>query len=136
MITGWEVVNVDENQERREHMHQAVDDSVAGYYRLDMEGKFLDVNAAWLDMYKCKDRNSIIGKHYSLVRDKENIKELDEIIKKVFQGESITAVPAIRRCMDGSQGKHILSVNPVIKEGKITGMEGFILDITNLEKEV
>ena len=129
MITGWEVVDVDEKEEHKQHMQQAVDDSVAGYYRLDKDGYFVDVNEAWLSMFKCKDRDNIIGKHYSVVREPEHLAELDELVNFVMNGGVVTGKPAKRRCMDGSTGKHLLSANPVIEDGKITGMEGFILDI-------
>ncbi len=134
MLTGWEVIDVDEKDEHKQHMQQAVDDSVAGYYRLDKDGKLVDVNEAWLKMFKCKDRNQIIGKPYSLARDPKHLSELDELVKNVMDGGTITGKPAVRRCMDGSTGKHLLSANPVIEDGKIIGMEGFILDISDTEE--
>jgi len=133
MITGWEVVDVDEKEERQKHLQHAVDDSVAGYYHIDTNGIFIDVNDAWLKMFKCKDKNSVIGKHYSLTRDSKDIKELNEFVDKVLTGESITGVPAKRKCMDNSTGKHILSANPIIEDDNIVGMEGFILDISETE---
>jgi len=132
MLTGWEVVNVDEKEERMHHLQHAVDDSVAGYYRLDKEGKFIDVNEAWLKMFKCNDKSKIIDKHYSLTRSKNNLKELDDIVDRVLHGETFTGVPATRVCMDGSKGKHLLSSNPVIEEDEIVGMEGFIMDINEM----
>lgn len=134
MLTGWEVVDVDEKEERMHHLQHAVDDSAAGYYRIDKLGKFIDVNEAWLEMFKCTDRSNIIGKHYSLTRQKKNLKELDNIVDRVLHGEVITGVPATRVCMDGTKGKHLLSANPVVENGEITGMEGFILDINESEE--
>ncbi|RLD35817.1 MAG: hypothetical protein DRI73_01835 [Bacteroidetes bacterium] len=129
MITGWEVVDVDEKEERTKHLQHAVDDSAAGYYRINKNGILEDVNEAWLKMYKCKDRTKFIGQHYSETRDEKSIKDLDDLVNKVLQGEQITGIPSTRNCADGSIGKHILSANPVIENGEITGMEGFILDI-------
>lgn len=134
MITGWEVLDVDEKEERKQHLQKSLDESVAGYYRMDREGKIIDVNVAWLEMYKYTDRDKIIGKHYSVTRDEENVKELGELFVNVLKGESVTGIPAIRKCMDGSTGKHVLSANPVIEDGEIAGMEGFILDITEREE--
>ena len=129
MITGWEVVDVDDKDEHKQHMQYAVDDSVAGYYRLDKDGIFIDVNEAWLKMYKFENRDQVIGKHYSISRDPENLTELEKLVTTVLKGGNITSKPAIRRCMDGSIGKHILSANPIFEEGDVTGMEGFILDL-------
>ncbi|MBN1251615.1 MAG: PAS domain S-box protein [Bacteroidales bacterium] len=133
MLTGWEVVDVDEQEEHAEHLKNAVKYSIAGYYRLDENGNFLDVNEAWLKMYKCTDKEQIIGKHYSITRKEDDVKELDEVVKQVFEGKIIKAVPATRICKDGSLGKHILSANPTYAGGDITGMEGFIIDITDLD---
>ncbi|RLD67824.1 MAG: hypothetical protein DRI95_04195 [Bacteroidetes bacterium] len=135
MLTGWEVVDVDEEEEHVEHLKSAVKHSIAGYYRLDKNGNFLDVNEAWLKMYKCSDREQIIGKHYSVARREEDVKALDTIVTQVFEGKIIKAVPAIRKCRDGSVGKHILSANPTYAGGDLTGMEGFIIDITDLDDE-
>ncbi|NPA37929.1 MAG: PAS domain S-box protein [Chlorobi bacterium] len=133
MITGWEVVDVDENEERIKHLHKAVEDSVAGYYRLDKEGKITDVNDAWLKMYRCKDKNNIIGKHFSVTRDEKHIADLENLVKRVLSGETITGMPVVRKCFDGSTGKHILSANPVVENGEIAGVEGFVLDIDEKE---
>ncbi|MEN8224707.1 MAG: cytochrome b/b6 domain-containing protein [Bacteroidota bacterium] len=136
MITGWEVLNVDENEEHRLHMQKAVDDSVAGYYRLDKQGLIIDVNDAWLKMYKCKSRDQVIGKHYSLTRDPRDLPELVKLVNGVMEGKPIKSRPAERKCMDGSAKKHILSANPIYEGGEIMGMEGFILDISELEQEI
>jgi len=129
MITGWEVVNLDEKEARIKHLQHAVDNSAAGYYRLDSNGLFIDVNDAWLKMFKCNDRSQIIGKHYSITRKKKDLSTLETLVNKVMRGEVITSIPASRVCMDGSTGKHLLSANPIIEEGSTTGMEGFILDL-------
>ena len=134
MITGWEVIDVDEKEERQNNLMNAVNESAAGYYRLNKEGIIEDVNDAWLEMYSCKSRDEIIGKHYSYTRDKKNLAELDNLVARVLNGEVITGMPVMRRCFDGSFGKHLLSANPVIEEDAILGLEGFILDIKESEK--
>ncbi|MCD6597369.1 MAG: PAS domain S-box protein, partial [Bacteroidales bacterium] len=134
MLTGWEVVDVDEKEERTKHLQHAVDDSAAGYYRINKNGILEDVNEAWLKMYKCKDRTKFIGQHYSETRNEKTIKDLDDLVNRVLLGEQITGIPSTRNCADGTIGKHILSANPVIENGKIVGMEGFILDINEAEE--
>lgn len=129
MITGWEVIDLDENEERRKNLQHAVDDSAAGYYRMDSDGIIQDVNEAWLRMYHCQDKTRVIGKHFSHTRDEKNLKELEELVNRVMGGEFITGHPVTRKTFDDLEGKHLLSANPIVEEGKITGMEGFILDI-------
>jgi PAS domain S-box-containing protein len=135
MITGWEVVHVDEKEQYIEQLKNAVEQSVAGYYKLDKDGYLVDVNKAWLTLYKCTDRDQIVGKHHSTTRLKKDVNELDNILQKVLSGETINGVIATRKCMDNTTGKHILSANPTYINGEITGMEGFIIDISNIDTE-
>ena len=132
MVTGWEEVDVDPEEEHKEHMQYAVDKSIAGYYRLDLDGNFIDVNKAWLGLYKCNDINKIIGKHVSISRTDKHMKALQELIDKVKQGESIRGITSVRKCFDGSEGKHILTISPTYEDDKITGVEGFIIDISDI----
>ena len=132
MISGWEEVDIDPIEEHKEHMQYAVDKSIAGYYRLDRDGNFIDVNKAWLGLYKCNDKTKIIGKHVSIVRTDEHMKTLQELIDRVKQGESIRGIPSTRKCFDGSEGKHILTISPTYEDDKITGVEGFIIDISDI----
>ncbi len=132
MVTGWEEVDVDPDEEHKTHMQYAVDKSIAGYYRLDLDGNYIDVNRAWLDLYKCSDINKILGQHYSITRSKEHLKETEELVARVMKGESIRGIPSIRKCFDGSKGKHILSINPTYEDDKIIGVEGFVIDISDI----
>jgi len=132
MINGWEEVDIDPEEEHREHMLDAVDKSIAGYYRLDKNGNYIDVNKAWLELYKCKDKNKVIGKHYSVSRSKENLKHTEKLVNKVMKGKSIRGIPTVRKCFDGTEGKHILSINPTYEGDEIVGVEGFVIDISDI----
>jgi len=133
MITGWEVVDIDEKEEHIKHMQSAVDKSVAGYYRLDENGIFVDVNKAWLKIFGYEKPEEILGKHYSIAREEKYMKRLDELVANVLKGNKIIGVPAVRKNKDGSSGRHILSANPVIENEEIAGLEGFVLDISENE---
>ncbi len=133
MLTGWEVVDVDEKEEHLKHMQVAVDKSVAGYYRLDKNGIFTDVNDAWLKMFGYNNKEDVIGKHYSITREEKYLKDLDALVSSVLSGEKIIGVPVFRKMKDGTIGKHILSSNPTFENGVINGLEGFILEISDEE---
>lgn len=132
MIHGWEEVTVTLEEEHKKHMQYAVDRSIAGYYRLDREAKFLDVNKAWMNLYKYTNIEDIIGKHVSISRKDEDVDKLNNLIAEVLKGNSIQGVFAERKCSDGTLGKHILSMNPTYENKKIVGVEGFIIDITDI----
>lgn len=135
MLTGWEIIEVDEKQYRKEHMVKAVDNSVAGYYRIDRDGKIVDVNKAWLNLYKCKDEKHYLGKHYSITRTNEDIEALDSHFKDAFDGKTVNGVFARRKCADGSIEQHILSVNPIFNDGVVTEVEGFIIDLQQAQSD-
>ncbi|MEN8137824.1 MAG: cytochrome b/b6 domain-containing protein [Bacteroidota bacterium] len=135
MLTGWEIVDVDEDEVRKEHMIKAVENSVAGYYRIDKNGNYIDVNQAWLDMYKCSNRTKIIGKNYSITRDEKDLELVKPYVDRVLQGESFSGIVTNRKCFDGGAGQHILSVNPIYDGEKVVEIEGFVIDINNMEQE-
>jgi len=116
-----------------EHLDLLIRDSSAGYYRIDNQGILLEVNEAWLNLYKYTSKEEVIGRHFSNTRKPEEMDKLDDTFQKVMKGETLTSSIAKRLCRDGSEGKHILSANPVYEGNRITGMEGFILDISNLD---
>lgn len=135
MLTGWEVLDVDEDELRKDHLMKAVENSIAGYYRLDKNGIIVDVNKSWLDLYKCKDKSHYIGKHYSITRTDEDLKVLDAHIKDAFNGKIINGVFARRKCADGSIEQHVLSMNPIYDNGEVIEVEGFIIDVDKAENE-
>lgn len=103
--------------------------SGAGYFKINAEGNFVDVNKAWVKLYKYQSPSDVIGKHYSLSRSKEALKELEESFAQVMKGETIEHGLVMRKCQDGSVGYHTITMTPCTKDGKINGVEGFILDV-------
>lgn len=129
MLTGWEVIDVDDDEVRKDSMIHTIEDSGAGYYRISKCGNYLDVNQAWLDMYKCKEKSNILGKHYSTCRNTEDSDRVKEYIDRALNGESFSGITTKRKCFDGEIKSHVLSINPIHEDDKIIGLEGFMLDI-------
>ncbi len=129
MITGWEAIEVDPEEMRMKHLAEAVNDSAAGYYRINRDGIVVDVNNTWLKMYKCPGCEKIIGQHYSRTQCKEDLPKMDNMVKRALQGVSFSGIPLTRKCMDNSTAYHLLSMSPVREDGLITGIEGFILEL-------
>ncbi len=134
MLFGWEEVSVTPDEEHRDHMQIAVDNSIAGYYRLDENGLFLDVNDAWMKLYKCTDKNNVLNMKCTIARKDKDKDELLKTVEKVLKGESFRGIYSERKCFDGTTGNHILSMNPTYENDKITGVEGFIIDITDIHR--
>ncbi|MCK5856626.1 MAG: cytochrome b/b6 domain-containing protein [Bacteroidales bacterium] len=110
--------------------------SGAGYFKIDSTGHYIEVNKAWVGLYKYGSIEEIIGKHYSLSRSGNALKQLDETFNKVLSGETVEHGLVIRKCKDGSVGYHTITMTPWIEDEKIKGVQGFILDVdsTNAAK--
>lgn len=109
--------------------HDVIANSGAGYFKVDANGNFAEVNMAWAKLYKFKEVKDVIGKHYSLSRSEEDFKGLEETFQKVMGGETIEHGLVMRKCQDGSVGYHTITMTPWIKNKEIIGVEGFILDV-------
>ncbi len=115
---------------KEEKFRDVVANSGAGYFRIDPNGIYEEVNNAWACLYKFKSPEDVVGKHYSLSRNKEEFEELEITFNKVLKGETIPHGEVTRICQDGSIGHHTVTMTPVVKNNQIVGVEGFILDTT------
>ncbi len=109
-------------------------DSNVGYFRINKDGLYEEVNDAWLNLYKCAFKDEVIGAHYFLNRSPEARKKLERMVNKVLSGESVSGEVVERVCSDGSIGYHTVSAVPYYKDGEIAGLEGFIMDVTEQVK--
>jgi len=102
-----------------------------GYFKIDKDGFYQDVNSKWLELYKYDTKDSIIGKHFSLSRTKEDFKALSTSVEKVLKGETIPFGITRRHCKDGTTAYHSITMTPVYSNDNIIGFEGFIVDKTD-----
>jgi len=113
-----------------EKFRNVVANSGAGYFRINCEGIYEEVNKAWASLYKFNSPEDVIGKHYSLSRSPEEFEELEITFNKVRKGETIPHGEVTRICQDGTVGHHTVTMTPVVQGKKVVGVEGFILDTT------
>ncbi len=113
------------------HLREKLIHSNVGYFRINKNGFYEDVNDVWLSLYKCKDKKKVIGSHVTLDRTPEGKKAIMKLVNRVLSGETISGEQVERLCKDGSIGYHTVSAAPYKdKEGNIAGLEGFIIDNT------
>ena len=116
-------------------LQKAVNQTGVGYFRINKEGVYEEVNEGWMKMYKCPSYDDIIGKPMSLKRDEEDKEKVKEVFNRVMDGETIQSKEIKRVCKDGSIGYNTFTASPVKDEdGNIIGMEGFIIDTTKEHK--
>ncbi len=88
------------------------------------------MNRAWLEMHGYDSPEEIIGKHYSFTRIEEKPEVEQKYREMILTGKSIPSGEASCRRKDGSLCFHTFSMHPVFQEGKIVGVEGFVIDTT------
>jgi len=117
--------------ESRRQLQEMIEATPAGYFRIGADGRFLDVNPAWLRMHGFSDREEVIGSHFLLTQVEADMEEAETIVARVLGGERIRTAELSRRLKDGAVGWHSFSATPVLQDGRIVGLEGFLIDATD-----
>jgi PAS domain S-box-containing protein len=113
---------------------EIINNSTAGYFYINKERLFQKVNATWLRLHKYDNADEVIGKHFGITQTDVDLESALKIVEAIFKGDQIPSGEFSRLCKDGSIGYHTFSCNKVMKEGKIIGLEGFLIDSTERKK--
>ena len=128
----------DKLRKSEEKFRAIIENTEAGYFFIDKDGIIQDVNESWVKMYKYKSKNEILGRHFGIIQNLEDIDEVNKFFNEIIKGYSRFSSGDLRRkCKDGSVGYHTFSARPVFQAGKVIGIEGIIIDTTrrNLAEE-
>ena len=118
-------------KESERRLRSIIENSKAGYFFIDTDGLFQEVNKAWLKMYKYQSSDEVIGSHFTSVQKEEDVERAREVVKGIMAGEvRHQSGEFSRKCRDDSIGYHSFSARPVISHGEVIGLEGFIIDTT------
>lgn len=124
-------------RESEEHFRSIVDNSEAGYFFIDKDGIIRDVNSAWARLYRYDSADEIIGHHFAEIQNIEDVEAANEFVNGIMQNDShYLRGEFSRKCKDGSTGYHTFSARPVVKNGEVIGIEGFIIDSTEYRQTV
>ena len=118
---------------QNERFERIIENTEAGYFRIGMDGCYQEVNPAWLRMHGFARREDAIGLHFSAVQNPADSARAAEIAEVLMRGEPVASGEFSRLRADGTVGYHNFSANPVLDEGRVTGVEGFLVDITGLK---
>jgi PAS domain S-box-containing protein len=113
---------------------QNIENSNAGYFFLDRDGLFQQVNSAWLKMHKYTHAGEVVGRHFALTQVDQDLQEAHKIVDRLLTDEEIVTGEYSRRCKDDSVGYHAFTASPVKEQGEVIGLEGFLIDITERRK--
>ena len=120
-------------QAHNERFQRIIENTDAGYFRIGMDGCYEDVNPAWLRMHGFTRKEDAIGLHYSAVQVPEDAAKAQTIVQALTQSECVSAGEFSRLRRDGTIGYHSFSANPVLDGDRTVGIEGFLVDITDLK---
>jgi PAS domain S-box-containing protein len=108
-----------------------VENTDAGYFFIDKEGFFKDVNPAWVRLYKYDSMDEVIGRNFTDVQKVEDVEAAKAFVDGIMHGDPRYCNGEFsRRCKDGSVGYHYFCARPVAEAGEVVGIEGFIVDST------
>ena len=134
-ISDTELETIDKPRESGERFRSVIENSEAGYFMIDKEGIIQDVNDGWVKMYKYSSSDEVIGKHYAVIQQPEDLEEAKEFVNGIMNNNPMYMRGEFsRKCKDGSTGYHRFSAKPVIRDGKTAGIEGFIIDTTKAKE--
>ncbi len=118
-------------EESANRLLSIIENTQAGYFFIDNDGLFQDVNKAWLNLYKYDRLDEVIGKHFAQVQQVEDIESAKQFVEGIRNGNpEYMNGDFSRKCKDGSIGFHSFSARPVYSNNEIIGIEGFLIDIT------
>ncbi|MEI6207417.1 MAG: ATP-binding protein [Desulfuromonadales bacterium] len=120
--------------EHKIHLENVIKMTPAGYFHIDLEGRFLDVNNAWLRMHGYDSPEEVIGKHFSMIQVDSGSYSALAHLDELQRGVAIPYGEFSSRRKDGSVGHHIFSAHPVVHVGNIVGFEWFIIDISERKR--
>jgi PAS domain S-box-containing protein len=111
-----------------------IENAQSGYFFIDRDGIYRQVNDAWLRMHKYHSPDEIIGRHFSVTQVDAELDKAQQVVEGLLAGDPVPTGEFSRFCKDGSIGYHSFSASPVFSDRRVIGLEGFLTDITEQKK--
>ena len=114
-----------------ERFRSMIENSDVGYFFIDKDGIVRDVNPAWVKLYRYESSSEIIGRHFTIIQKLEDLDLAREFVEHIMHDDpGFVKGEFSRLCKDGTTGYHSFSAMPVVQNGEVIGIEGFIVDTT------
>jgi PAS domain S-box-containing protein len=114
-----------------QHFRAIVENSDAGYFFIDKDGFIRDVNRAWVRLYRYNNADEVLDQHFTVIQKLDDLEGAREFVDGIMRSDNKYLTGEFsRKCHDGTTGYHTFSARPVFHLGKVTGIEGFIIDTT------
>ncbi len=114
--------------ETEKRFREIVEHADAGYFFLDTAGIIRQVNQAWLSIHGYDSAAEVVGQHFAITQVDADLSQAEKNVQEMLAGKIFFANEFSRRCRDGTVGYHSFSAHPVLRNGRVIGIEGFIID--------
>ena len=121
-------------REHEAHLQNIIKLTPAGFFHIDLDGRFLEVNDSWLHMHGYESQDEVIGKSFNIMQVESGSDSSLAHLAELQRGKAIPFGEFTSRRKDGSIGHHIFSATPVVKFENIIGYEWFIIDISERKR--
>jgi PAS domain S-box-containing protein len=115
-------------RESEERFRKIVQEANAGYFFIDREGYYKEINNAWLTMHKFDSADEIIGHHFSETQSDSDLEQANKIVENLLNGVPVPSGEFSRLNNDDTLGYHHFTLSPVVKNAETIGLEGFLID--------
>jgi PAS domain S-box-containing protein len=134
----WATIDITERkraearlQGERDRFQSILENADVGYFRLGMDGRYEEVNPAWLRMHDFAERKEAIGLHFSAVQIPQDLAQAEEVVQTLLRGAPAIRGSFSRQRRDGTVGHHNFSASAIFDGDRVTGIEGFLLDTSD-----
>ena len=115
-------------EEHEAHLRNIIRTSPAGYFHINTDGHFVEVNDAWLHMHGYDSPDEVIGKHFGITQVESELAEAHRHVADLHSGLGVPTGEFTHLRKDGSVGYHTFSAHPVVHSDEVVGLEWFIID--------
>ena len=119
----------------RERAWDRVEHLPAGYFFIGLDGRYQDVNAAWLRMHGFSEKAEALGVNVLDLVPPADRAQAERLLAHWLAGGDSSSEVLSRLHRDGSIRSGNYSAGPVFDQGRVTGVEGFLFDITEQKRE-
>ncbi len=121
-------------EEHEAHLRTIIRNSPAGYFHINLEGRFVEVNDAWLRIHGYESSDEVIGKHFGITQVESELATALKHVEDLHNGLAIPTGEFTHLRKNGTIGYHTFSAHPVVHSGKVVGLEWFIIDTSDRKK--
>jgi len=111
-----------------------VKNTEAAYFFINKEGIVIEINKAFLKLYKYDNENEVLGKNIADIQRNQKKEAVENFINQILENNPNFLSGEFERInKDNTTGFNSFSVRPVTSQGEIIGIEGFLIDITQIK---